>query len=223
MGIDPALALPRLLAGAAVTLQVTLLTTLVGLPLAFAAGLGLIAPWRIVRLVTTIYVEVFRGTSALIQVFFVFYVFPLIGIQFNAITAGVLALGLNMGAYGSEVVRGAILSVDSGQREAAIALNMTRRQMMRRIIIPQAIPTMLPPFGNLLIEYLKATSLLSLITITDLAFAGRQLTGTFGNLTGTYVVVLLLYFAMAFPLMLAARWIERRVGRATGTGAPHAI
>lgn len=205
--------LGRLLEGAAVTLQVTVLTVLVGVPLAFAAGFGRLARSRWIRLVSNVYVEVFRGTSALIQVFYLFYVLPLLGIRLEAMVAGVLALALNMGAYGSELVRSSLLAVDPGQREAAIALNMTRRKMIWRIIVPQAIPMMLPPFGNLTIEYLKGTSLLSLITITELAFAGRQVVGSTGELTETYVLVLLIYFAMAYPMILGVRYLERRVGR----------
>ena len=210
----------RLLEGAAVTLQVTALTVLVGVPLSFAAGFARLARSGWIRASATIYVEVFRGTSALIQVFYLFYVLPLVGISLDAITAGVLALALNMGAYGSELVRSSLLAVDPGQREAAIALNMTRRNMIWRIIVPQAIPMMLPPFGNLTIEILKATSLLSLITITELSFAGRQVVGSTGDLTGTYVLVLLLYFAMAYPLVVGVRYLERRVGRRAlpGTG-----
>jgi polar amino acid transport system permease protein len=202
-----------LLPGLWMTILVTAATTVVGLALSFFAGLARISRARIVRVIATIYVEIFRGTSALIQVFYLFYVLPLVGIELDPITTGVLALGLNMGAYGSEIVRGSILAVDRGQWEAAIALNMPRGLMLRRVILPQAIVTMLPAFGNLQIEYLKATSLLSLITITDLAFAGRQLLRATGDALTTYLFVLVLYFAVAFPLLIGVRLLERRSSR----------
>jgi polar amino acid transport system permease protein len=207
-----------LLPGLWMTIVVTAATTVVGLALSFVAGLARISGARIVRVLATVYVEVFRGTSALIQVFYLFYVLPLFGVELDPITTGVLALGLNMGAYGSEIVRGSIVAVDRGQWEAAVALNMPRALMLRRIILPQAIVTMLPAFGNLQIEYLKATSLLSLITITDLAFAGRQLLRATGDALTTYLFVLVLYFAVAFPLLTAVRFLERRLSRALSDG-----
>jgi len=172
--------LPLLLPGLWLTVAITALAALVGLVASLIAGLARISRRRIIRLLASIYVEAFRGTSALVQLFFWFYVAPLFGLSFGPLETSVVALGLNVGAYGSEVVRGAILSVDRGQREAAIALNMTRTTTMRRIILPQAIPAMLPPFGNLLIELLKMTALVSLIGMTELAFAGRQILQTEG-------------------------------------------
>lgn len=116
--------------------------------------------------------EVFRGTSALVQLFWFYFVLPMFGMKLPALLVGIVVLGANAGAYGAEVVRGAILAVPAGQREAAVALNLTRARTIWRIILPQAVPAMLPPTGNLLIELLKNTALVSLITITDLTFRG---------------------------------------------------
>jgi polar amino acid transport system permease protein len=205
--------LPSLLGGAAVTLQVTILSAAVALAVAFAAGLARLSSWRAVRLVAGVYVEIFRGTSTIVQLYYFFYVLPLLGIFMAPLQTAVLVLGLNTGAYGSEVVRAAIRNVPKTQIEATVALNMPRWLAMRKVIIPQAVQTMLPPFGNLLIEMMKATALTSLITISDLAFEGRQYARNTGQVATVYVAVLLIYFAIAFPLARLVRRVERHVGR----------
>jgi len=202
--------LPFLLQGARVTLLATLLAAWVALVFAFAAGLARFGAPRVVRTLATAYVEIFRGTSLIIQLFYLFFVLPFFGVSLPPLATGVIGLGLNFGAYGSEVVRGAINAVPQGQWEAALALNMTHASTMRRIIVPQAILAMLPPFGNLLVELLKATSLLSLIQITDLAFAGTMLFQSTGKSIEIYSLILLIYFAMAFPMTILVRRLERR-------------
>jgi polar amino acid transport system permease protein len=211
--------LPPLLGGAVVTLALTFTSAGLALILALGAGLGRLSRWRAVRIVAAVYVEVFRGSSLLVQLFYFFFVLPLIGIRLPPFATGVLALGLNIGAYGSEVVRAAVQSVDPGQREAAIALNMPTGLALRRIILPQAFVAMLPPFGNLLVELLKSTSLVSLITLTELSFAGRQLVQQQGRVSEVYVLVLILYLLMAYPLTRGMRFVERWMARRVGVGA----
>ncbi len=145
--------------------------------------------------------------------FWFYFVFPFFGISLSPFLAGVLVLGLNIGAYGAEVVRGAILSVPRGQIEAAIAINMSPSLRMRRVILPQAFLLMLPPFGNLLIELLKSTALVSLITLSDLTFQGMVLRNSLGRTTEIFIWLLILYFAMAYPLTLGVRWLERRLSK----------
>ncbi|MFY3195196.1 ectoine/hydroxyectoine ABC transporter permease subunit EhuC, partial [Achromobacter xylosoxidans] len=166
---------PPLLEGLAVTLEIMAGAVVLAVPLALVAGVGRLSTVHPVRWLASIYVEVFRGTSALVQLFWFYFVLPLFGVQLPAMLVGIVVLALNAGAYGAEVVRGAIRAVPPGQREAGVALNLTRGQIMRRIVVPQAIPAMLPPAGNLLIELLKNTALVSLITITDLTFRGQLL------------------------------------------------
>jgi polar amino acid transport system permease protein len=202
-----------LLPGAAVTVQITLMAAVLGLFMSFLAGLVRLSPSRFARSVATVYVEVFRGSSALVEVFFFFFVLPLFGLTLTPVVAGVAALGLNYGAYGSEIVRSAILAVDRGQREAAIALNMTPALTMRRIILPQAIVTMLPPFGTLTIELLKLTSLVSFIALAELTFQGKILSQAIGRREEIYTVILLIYFVLALPVTIAVRLLERRFGR----------
>jgi polar amino acid transport system permease protein len=204
--------LPQLLPGALVTVQITALSLVVGLVMAFVSGLAKLSRWRPVAMVAKIYIEVFRGSSALVQVFFFFFVLPLFGLRLGPLEAGVLALGLNTGAYGAEIVRSAILSVDPGQREAAVALNMSASLTLRRVVLPQAIVAMLPPFGNLTIELMKFTSLVSFVTLAELTFQGKILFQTIGRREEIYAMVLLLYFLLAIPITVVTRWLERRFG-----------
>jgi polar amino acid transport system permease protein len=126
----------------------------------------------------------------------------------------VMGVGMNVAGYGAEVVRAAIQAVDRGQYEASIALNMSPGVRMRRVILPQAARAMLPPWGNLLIELLKGTSLVSLITIHDLTFIGNQLNNaTFQTLQIFGLVLIMYYIIGRFGITPAVRWFERRVSR----------
>ncbi|CFO99533.1 binding-protein-dependent transport system inner membrane protein [Bordetella pertussis] len=144
------------------------------------------------------------------QLFWFYFVLPMFGMKLPALLVGIVVLGANAGAYGAEVVRGAILAVPAGQREAAVALNLTRARTIWRIILPQAVPAMLPPTGNLLIELLKNTALVSLITITDLTFRGQLLRSETLRTTEIFTLVLLLYFAVALVITGGIRMLERR-------------
>ncbi|CAN5655358.1 ectoine/hydroxyectoine ABC transporter permease subunit EhuC [soil metagenome] len=207
MGFD---LVPILLRGLDITVRLTLTSAAVALVIAMIAGLGRLSPLRPVRFLAGLYVEVFRGTSVLVQMFWFFFALPLFGVTLSPFVAGVTALSLNIGAYGAEIVRGSILSVPKGQLEASVALNMTPALRMRRVILPQALVLMMPPFGNLLIELLKATALVSLITIPDITFRGVTLQQTTGRTTEIFLWLLVLYFAIAYPMTLGVRWIERR-------------
>jgi polar amino acid transport system permease protein len=146
-----------------------------------------------------------------VQLFWAYFALPLLGIQLEAITVGITVLGLNIGAYGAEVVRGAIQAVSVDQHEAALALNFTEHQTMWRIILPQALLFMLPPFGNLLIELLKSTALVSLITLSDLTFQGQVLRTATLRSAEIFTLVLILYFLMALSITYGIRWLERRL------------
>ncbi|MCC6696760.1 MAG: ectoine/hydroxyectoine ABC transporter permease subunit EhuC [Candidatus Hydrogenedentes bacterium] len=210
-----------LLDGLAVTLLLTAGGSLVAIGLAWIAGLGRLSTHRVVRATAAVYVEVFRGTSALVQLYWFFYALPLLGVHLSPLVTGVVVLGLNIGAYGAEVVRGAIVSIGSDQREAAVALNMTRRQQLWLVIVPQALLRMLPPAGNLLIELMKATALVSLITLSDLTFRGMILRAETLDTVQVFGLLLLIYFGIGQALIVGVRALERRVagrwhmGRAT--------
>ena len=202
---------PPLLEGLAVTLQIMAGAVVLAVPLALLSGIGRLSSLRPVRWTASVYVEVFRGTSALVQLFWFYFVLPLFGVQLPAMLVGIVVLALNAGAYGAEVVRGAIRAVPAGQREAGVALNLTRRQIMQRIVLPQAVPAMLPPAGNLLIELLKNTALVSLITITDLTFRGQLLRSETLRTTEIFTLMLLMYFGVALLITAGVRLLERRV------------
>lgn len=201
----------QLLDGAAVTAKITGLAIVVALVMAVIVGVARLSRLWVVRFVAGAYVEVFRGTSVLVQMFWFFFALPAFGVQLTPIAAGVLALGLNVGAYGAEIVRGAIQAVPRGQIEAAIALNMRPSLRMRRVILPQALVAMLPPFGNLAIELLKGTALVSLITLSDLTFKAQVLRSSTGKTLEVFSLTLLFYFLMASIITIVVRLIERRV------------
>lgn len=206
-----------LLHGLAVTLQVTGAAALLAAFAAFAAGLANLSSWRGLRWAATVYVEVFRGTSALVQLFWFYFVLPFFGVELSAMTAGIVALGLNAGAYGAEVVRGAMLAVPRGQRDAAAALNFSAWQTLHRILLPQALVAMLPPFGNLAIELLKNSALVSLIAITELTFAAQVARSATLQSAQIFGMVLLLYFLVALCITGVFRALERMLGRGVAT------
>lgn len=209
--------LPALWKGTLVTLEVTALAAITAFALSVAAGLARLSRIAAVRWLTAIYVETFRGTSLLVQLFWLYFAFPLLlDIRMSAMTAAVLALGLNYGAYGSEIVRSSVAAVPGGQSEAAIALNFSPFQRLRRIVGPQALRMALPSFGNLQIELLKGTSLVSLITLGELTYQGMMLRSFDMSRTAViFGLILLIYFAIAQLMTFAVRLLERRlaVGR----------
>jgi polar amino acid transport system permease protein len=212
--------LPLLLKGTLVTVQITCLAALVAAILALLAALAKRSPRRTLRWPANIYIEIFRGTSLLVQLFWLYFVLPLppFNLSMTPFTVAVLGLGLNIGAYGAEILRGAIESVPRGQIEAAIALNISPRHRFLDIVLPQAMVNALPPATNLLIELLKGTSLVSLITLADLTFRANQLVeSTFlsGEIFG---LTLLIYFVLAQTINLLMRMIEHRLNRAAPSG-----
>lgn len=206
----------RLLDGLLVTLQLTVYGAALGLVFAFAAGLARLSRNRVVRGLAFAYTEGFRGLPALVVLFWLVFALPSMGFQLEPLFAGVLALSLNIGAYGAEVVRGAILSVPASQLEAATALNFTRWQRMRRVVLPQAAVSMVPPFGNLLIELLKATALVSLVYLQDLTFQGQIVRAATGNTAMTFLGLLVGYGVIALILTLIMRLVERRAAASVG-------
>lgn len=208
----------NLLQGALITIQITAMAGVLAFVCALVAGLARMSSWRPVRWTAVTYVEFFRGTSALVQLFWLFYALPLFGLTLSPMTVAVLGLGLHIGAYGAEVVRSAVLAIPRGQHEAALALNMSPALAMRRVILPQAVVAMLPPFNNLMIELLKATALVSLITITDLTFQGQLLNTATLKTAPIFMAVLVFYFLIALGITSAFRTLERRlsVGRLKG-------
>lgn len=217
--------LPPLLAGAQVTLALTLAGAALALPLAFAAGLARGARRRALAWPAAIYVEVFRGTSLLVQLFWLYFVLPGFGITLSAFAAGVLGIGLNYGAYGSEVVRGALAAVPAAQREAAASLGLGPAATFLRVTLPQAAAAMVRPGGNLLVQMLKATSLVSLIAIDELTFAAYRLNQLTLRTAEIFGLVLILYWLMATAIAAGTEALDARARRwrMDGPAAPGAL
>lgn len=206
-----------ILSGTWVTITQFLLAAAVAIIVALAAGLGKLSGNILIRSIATTYIEIFRGTSLLVQLFWIFYVLPLFGITLDQYTAGFISVGLNIGSYGAEIVRGAIQSVPRGQWEAAYALSMSPARRMRRIILPQALVLMLPSWGNLLIELLKGTALVALISVTDLMFQTRQINASTFLSAQAFGTALVIYYILArFMITPFMRWLERVMARRLG-------
>jgi len=199
--------LPVLGQGVVVTVEITLASACLALFMAFLAAVTrLYAPWPL-RWLATGYIEIFRGTSALVQLFWLYFVLPQFGVELSAMTVAILGLGLHVGAYGAEIVRGTVAAVPKAQWEAATALNLGGMRTLRRIIMPQALTAMIPPWGNLMIELLKLTSLVSLITLADLTFRAQQLNLATFRTTEIFTLVLLCYLALSLLMTLGIRLI----------------
>ncbi len=209
---------PFILQGLTTTVMVFLYGALIAYSIAIVAGLMRTSQYAIIRTVAAVFVELFRGTSLLVQMFFLYYALPQLidGISMSLMLAGSLAVGLNYGAYASEVVRSAINSIHIGQTEAAISLNMSRFQRLRLVILPQAFRLMLPGFGNNAIELLKGTSLVYFIGLADLTFNANVLRGSntaISSQVEIYTYLLVAYFLLALPLIILARYLEKRASK----------
>ncbi|WP_085026428.1 amino acid ABC transporter permease [Ensifer aridi] len=203
----------------AVGIQNTLLVTLGSLVL--STGLGLV--WAIMRLSknaalsacgATI-VNVLRSIPIIVQLFYIYFVLPEIGVELTALQAAIIGLGIAYSAYQAEDFRAGIQALDRGQIEAAESLNMSYGLMMRRVILPQAVKIILPSYGNTTVMMLKDSSLASTITVGELSLQGKLLAASTFQNTTVFTLLALLYLVMCGPLMLANRWLERRmsVGR----------
>lgn len=210
----------RLLGGVPETVIAAVGGIVLTIVLSTAAGLALLARSRALRTVSRVYVEFFRGTSEVVQLFWIFFVLPaLVGYQIVPLAAGVVVLGLNHGAYGAEIVRGAVQSVPRAQVEGSMALSLSPRDRMVRVVLPQALVEMLPPFNNLFIQLLKSTALLSLVVVTEVVQEGQRLIPNLGvgeQLT-IYLVMLVIYLLLALVITSVMRRVEAaaatRLGR----------
>ncbi|RFU85447.1 ectoine/hydroxyectoine ABC transporter permease subunit EhuC [Streptomyces triticagri] len=204
-----------------ITVQLTVYSAALAAVVAFVIGLARTHRLWIVRFLSGAYFEIFRGTSALILMFWIFFVVPLLfGWQLVPMWAAVLALGLTYGAYGSEVVRGSVAAVAPAQREAGIALSFTSAQQLRKIILPQAWPEMVPPFNNLLIELLKGTALVSVVGVGDITREANLVRNATGDSAPVFTVILVMYFVLAFVITRGMRVVERQAKASIGQAPP---
>jgi polar amino acid transport system permease protein len=201
--------------GTLVTLAFTFGIVVLGLAVGLLAGLVRLSRIAPLRWLSQAYVEVFRCTPVLVQLVWFYYALPILsGIEMSATTAGVLALSLYGGAFYSEIVRGGIASIETGQTEAALALGMTPTQSMRRIVLPQALKRMVPPLMNQSIIQLKNTSLVSVLAVPDLLYQGQAVAHDTYRPLEIYTLVAVIYFVILFPLTLLVGRLERRLARA---------
>ncbi|MGE8688447.1 MAG: amino acid ABC transporter permease [Achromobacter sp.] len=201
-----------LMNGAAVTVEVTAGALLLACVIGLLVGVGRLNPRRyVIYNLCSLYLLLFRGTPLLVQLFIWFFGLPHFGITLPAFACGVLGLGMYSGAYVSEIVRGAIQSVDRGQTEAARSLGMSSGQAMRIIVLPQAIVRMIPPLGNEFIALIKNSALVSLLTIHDLMHEGQKIISVSYRSLETYLVVALIYLVLTTVTMLVLRKVEHRL------------
>ncbi len=210
-------ALPFLMQGLAVTVMVSLGAFVIAMSIGVAVGIAR-AESQAARRWLGPYVEIFRGTPLLIQLFFIYYGLPSIGLTMNNITAGVIGLGLNGGAYVSEIVRGSLYAVAKGQHDAAAALGFSWFQGMVHIIVPQTIRVALPPLVNAFSALLKDSSLVSVLAITELTRVSQLIyTRTFRAFE-IYLAVGVMYFVMIYAVSVVSRRLERRFNVSVSNG-----
>lgn len=204
--------------GAAITIQITIGAIALGLLLGLIMGMGRISRNPLVRLIADIYIQVLRGTPMLLQIFFVFFAVPQI---YNIITgdrllfeprvAGVLALGVNSGAYVAEIVRAGIQSIDKGQMEAARSLGLSHNQAMRFVILPQAFRRIIPPLVNEFIVLLKDSSLVSTIGATEIMYSAKVLGSRYYDYLSFLLGAAMIYLFLTFIISRLANCLERRL------------
>ena len=200
--------------GLGVTIAYTIGTILLGFALGLVVGLLRLSPSRLLNLPLVAYVEIFRCTPLLVQIIWFYYALPVVlGIDIPATAAATLVLSLYTGAFYAEIVRGGVESIERGQWDAARAVGLKQLQALRLVILPQAFRRMIPPFMNQSIIQLKNTSLVSTIAVADLLYQGEMITAATYRPLEVYTMVAVLYFAVLFPLTLAAQYVERRLAR----------
>lgn len=207
---------PLMLKGAGYTLVFALASMLGGLLLGFPIALLRVAPWAALRWPAALYVSLFRGTPLLVQLFVIYYGLPGIGIAFTPVTAGILALSLNAGAFLSESLRGAVLGVGQGQWRAGFSLGLTYGQTLTRVILPQALRMAVPAMSNTLISLIKDTSLVSVITMTELMLVTKELISITFRPLPLYIAAAIIYWLLSLFFEAVQRRAERRLNRAHG-------
>lgn len=206
-----ALAAPVMLRATGYTLLFALAAMVLGLALgAFVALLRVLA-WPLLSQAAAVYVSALRGTPLLVQVFIVYYGLPSIGIEFSPITAGILALTLNVSAYLSESLRGAVLGIGRNQWLAGTSLGLSRTQTLRYVVAPQALRSAVPSLSNSLISLIKDTSLVSVIAVTELMLATKELISTTFQPFPLYIAAAGVYWVLSLAFEQVQRVLERRL------------
>jgi len=201
---------PFFLEAAWITILLSVLTAILGLTCAMLGTAARLSRFRVLRFLGAAYVSVFRGTPALIQLFILYFGGPQIGIQLDAFEAGVIGLGINVGAYMTETMRGAIISVDKGQGEAARTLGMSKWQAMRNVILPQAMRLMIRPLGVNLNTLIKSTALVAAISVVELTYTAQRYIGSTYKPFEMFLIAGLLYMIIIYVVGLGVTWADRK-------------
>ena len=201
---------PFFLDAAWITILLSVLTALLGVTCAMLGTAARLSRFPVLRFLGAAYVSVFRGTPALIQLFILYFGGPQIGIQLDAFEAGVIGLGVNVGAYMTETMRGAIISVDKGQGEAARTLGMSKWQAMRNVILPQAMRLMIRPLGVNLNTLIKSTALVAAISVVELTYTAQRYIGSTYKPFEMFLIAGLLYMIIIYVVGLAVTWADRK-------------
>ncbi len=203
--------LPVLLEGAGRTIAVSLLSFALALAIGLLVGIARISRLLPLRMLATPYVQFVRGTPLLLQLFFIYYVLPYAGIVLSPFVSGVSGLTLNYSAYMAEVFRGGILAIPKGQWEAGLSTGMSRRLLLRRIILPQALRIVIPALGNFFVSIFKDSALVSVITMKDLMFSGQILASATFKHFEIFAMVATIYFLISYPTAKLVEYVEKRL------------
>jgi ectoine/hydroxyectoine ABC transporter permease protein EhuD len=201
--------LPALLEGLKITVELTFIVLAISLVLGIFVALSRLSKSRVLSTVTGFYVDFMRATPLLLQLIYIYFVLPTIGIRPDPFVAGVVGLSLNYTAYLSEVYRSGIQAIPRGQLDAAAALGMRPSLTMRRVVLPQAIRIVIPPLGNYFVALFKDTSLVSVLTLQELLFSGQIIISRTYDYFTIYTMVLLLYFLVCYPSLILVRHLEK--------------
>lgn len=202
---------PFFLQAAWITIQLSVLSCAMGLVCGALGAAARLSRSPALRFTGATYVSVIRGTPALIQVFILYFGGPQIGIQLEAFEAGVLALGFNIGAYMSETMRGAIISVDRGQNEAARTLGLSRFETFRSVILPQALRLMIRPLGVNINALIKGTALVAAISVVELTYTAQRYIGSTYKPFEMFFLAGSIYMVIIYVTGLGVSWLDRRV------------
>jgi len=201
---------PFFLKAALVTLELSVLTTALGLGCGALGAAARLSRSTVLRALGASYVSVFRGTPALIQIFILYFGGPQIGIQLDAFGAGVIGLGVNIGAYMTETIRGAIIAVDRGQTEAARTLGLSRSETMRKVILPQAARLMIRPLGVNINALIKGTALVAAISVVELTYTAQRYIGSTYKPFEMFFLAGVIYMVIIYVTGLGVNWLDRR-------------
>ena len=205
------IAMPKILVGLQITFKVSVICLLIGMVIGLPVALARVYGPKWLRWLVTGYVELFRGTPVLVQIFLIYFGLPQFNITFSAFTSAYLSIGLNSGAYQSEYFRGAIQAIGSGQMMAARSLGMTRLQAIRYVILPQALRFAIPAWSNEAVSMIKISSIVYLIAVPEMLYVAKELSSRYFNPMQTYLLIGLIYLVVIGAMTLVLNEIERRL------------